>query len=227
MKIALLAAMDKEVALLKNIIADGMEMEIDGVKALRGRIGVHDVLLAKCGIGKVNAALNTYKVIRAFKPDLVINSGVAGGEGGLRIGELLVAGEVAYHDVWCGPGTDPGAADGYNAILIPSQKVLQIAKENLDSQTTSFGLIATGDCFISKAEEISRIKAIFPHAEAVDMESAAIGQTCISEGVEFAIIRVVSDTPGEGENVAQYKNFWSEAPAKTFAAVRQILSRLD
>lgn len=226
MKIALLAAMDKEVALLKNIIEDIKKREIEGIRVMEGKIGEHEVLLAKCGIGKVNAALNTYKIIKTFKPELVINSGVAGGAGGLKIGELLVAGEVAYHDVWCGPGTTPGAADGFDAILLPSEKVLDIAKERLDGEGVSFGMIATGDCFISKAEEIKRIKEIFPQAVAVDMESAAIGQTCVCEGVEFAIIRVVSDTPGEGENVAQYKNFWSEAPAKTFTAVHQILSFL-
>lgn len=226
MKIALLAAMDKELALLGNIIDDRKPIEIDGVKGMCGHIGHHEVILAKCGIGKVNAALNTYKVIRAFNPQLVINSGVAGGAGGLKIGDLLVAGEVAYHDVWCGPGTDTGAADGFSAILCPSRRVLEIARRELNPCSTSFGLIATGDSFISKAEEIRVIKEKFPQAVAVDMESAAIGQTCISEGVEFSIIRVVSDTPGEGENISQYKNFWSDAPSKTFSAINSILSSL-
>ena len=226
MKIALLAAMDKEVALLKNIIEDKEEVTLLGLNVLVGRIDEHEVVLAKCGIGKVNAALNTYKIIRAFKPDLVLNSGVAGGAGGLHIGDLLVAGEVAYHDVWCGPGTERGAADGFNVILTPSSRVLEIAREEMNPDTTSFGLIATGDIFISTADEINRIKEIFPQAVAVDMESAAIAQTCESEGVEFAVIRVVSDTPGEGENISQYKNFWSEAPSKTFSAVTTIITRL-
>lgn len=226
MKIALLAAMDKEMALLKNEIENIKEVEWDGVKAYEGNIGAHEIVLAKCRIGKVNAALNTYKIIRAFSPELVINSGVAGGAGGLKIGNILVAGGVAYHDVWCGPGTQPGAADGFNVIFTPSRRVLEIARNEMDPSNTSFGLIATGDIFISKAEEIKKIHEIFPQAVAVDMESAAIAQTCASEGIEFAIIRVVSDTPGEGENVSQYKNFWTEAPAKTFSALRTILNEL-
>ena len=226
MKIAILAAMDKEMALLKGLLHDAKSVKADDVECLAGRIGEHEVVLAKCGIGKVNAALNTYKIIRAFGPQLVINSGVAGGAGPLGIGGLLVAGEVAYHDVWCGPGTEPGAADGYPRLLTPSAAVLQTAKRVLEGENVSYGLIATGDTFISHAEEISRIHEIYPDAVAVDRESAAIAQTCKGEGVEFAIIRVVSDTPGQGENIDQYKNFWSDAPLATFKAVSAILQDL-
>ena len=100
MKIAILAAMDKEMALLEHIIEDPRPAEAEGVKSVIGRIGEHEVLLARCGIGKVNAALNTYRVIRTFAPELVINSGVAGGAGGVEIGTLLVAGK--WHITMCG-----------------------------------------------------------------------------------------------------------------------------
>lgn len=226
MKIAILAAMDKEMALLEKLIENPRAVEAEGVKCLEGRIGPHEVVLARCGIGKVNAALGTLRVIRAHSPQLVINSGVAGGAGGLGIGRLLVAGRVAYHDVWCGPGTEPGAADGFDLFLHPSERVLQTAREHLTDANPDFGLIATGDSFISRREEIERIHSIFPDAVAVDMESAAIAQTCVAEGVEFAIIRVVSDTPGEGENISQYKDFWSKAPETTFHALTTILNHL-
>lgn len=225
MKIALLAAMDKEMALLKNIIENPREVTIDGTACITGTIASHDVLLAKCGIGKVNAAINTYKIIRAFSPELVINSGVAGGAG-LKIGSLLIADAVAYHDVWCGPGTEWGTADGFGRFLLPSPLILNAARADIKDPQPCFGLIATGDTFISKAEEIERIHRIFPQAVAVDMESAAIAQTCVSLGVGFGIIRVVSDTPGEGENIEQYKDFWSTAPQKTFKAIEKIIKNI-
>lgn len=226
MKIAILAAMDKELSLLLNLVADAEETHIDSITCFKGHIHQHEVLLSKCGIGKVNAALNTYKVIRAFEPELVINSGVAGGAGGLKIGTLLVADAVAYHDVWCGPGTEYGQADGYDRFFLPSEKVIKIAAEYVKDPAPAFGLIATGDTFISKAEEVSKIRTIFPNAVAVDMESAAIAHVCTSEEVAFSILRIVSDTPGEGENVAQYKNFWSDAPQTTFNALSEILNHL-
>lgn len=225
MKIAILAAMDKEISLISSLIEGIKEYEIDGIPCHTGRINRHEVLLAKCGIGKVNAALNTLRIIRGFAPDLVINSGVAGGAGPLGIGSLLVAGEVGYHDVWCGPGTLPGAADGFPQVFLTDKEVSRIARETLGAGA-AYGLIATGDRFISKAEEIREILEVFPQAQAVDMESAAICHTCHSEGVRVGIVRVISDTPGEGENISQYKDFWSKAPETTFRALRSILEAL-
>lgn len=226
MKIVILAAMDKEVSLLKEIFEEIKECDFDGVVAYCGTIGKHDVVLAKCGIGKVNAALNSYKVIKAYKPQLVINSGVAGGAGGAKIGDLLVADNVAYYDVWCGPGTVWGAADGFNVKLQPCKKVLDIVRSIPEQNGIVYGLIATGDKFVSKAEEIRFVHSHFPDAVAVDMESAAIAQVCVSEGVDFNILRVVSDTPGEADNLSQYVNFWNDAPKATFACIKAILAEL-
>lgn len=230
MKIIILAAMDKELELLKNILSDMQEEKDSDLRVFKGKVHNHDVILSKCGIGKVNAALNTLKLIRRFNPDLVINSGVAGGAGGLKVGEILVAGEVAYHDVWCGPGTVAGAADGFDRIFLPWKRIIEISREYIGKDEpdsgVSYGLIATGDIFISRPEEIQKIRAIFPGVAAVDMESAAIAQTCAAEKVRFNIIRVVSDTPGEEENISQYQNFWNEAPEKTFHVLEKILNHL-
>lgn len=227
MKIAILAAMDKEMALLRNLIENPFEDKLESVQVVGGHIGGHEVVLAKCGIGKVNAALNAYRIIREYEPQLVINSGVAGGAGSLKIGELLVASEGAYHDVWCGPGTEVGAADGFPQRIKTSVAVCEIARRELGEEGVSYGLIATGDKFISTPGEVKQIREIFPDVEAVDMESTAILQICAAEGVECSILRVVSDTPGEGENISQYKNFWSEAPARTFHAIEVILNSIQ
>lgn len=227
MKIAVLSAMDKELELVLGLMENVVEVSADGISAFKGKIGAHDVIAAKCGIGKVNSALNAFRIIQREHPDLVINSGVAGGaDPSMRVGSLLVADGVAYHDVWCGPSTEEGAADGYPRIMIPSKTVLEAAHANLRGDNIRFGLICSGDRFISKAEEVAEIKRIFPDALACDMESASIAQTCMLCGVPFAIVRVVSDTPGEAENVSQYVNFWREAPERTFNALHTILSSL-
>ncbi|MDE6330461.1 MAG: 5'-methylthioadenosine/adenosylhomocysteine nucleosidase [Muribaculaceae bacterium] len=226
MKILIMAAMDKEMALLKDLLEEGHELTIDGYPVASGRISGHEVVVAKCGIGKVNAALNTYRLIRGFAPELVINSGVAGGTGRLGIGELLVATGAGCYDVWCGPGTERGEADGYPKVMAASERVVDIARSQLGDEGVGYGVIATGDVFVSSAEEVAMIRSVFPDALAVDMESAAIAQTCALTGVPYSILRVVSDTPGEGENVSQYVNFWTEAPAKTFNAVKRIIAAL-
>ena len=207
MKIAILAAMDKEMSLLLNVIENPRHCCSEGLEYYEGRIGDHEIVAAKCGIGKVNACLHTAKIIEAAHPELVINIGVAGGaSASMPIGRLLVATHAAYHDVWCGPGTEPGQADGFPRLMESDAALLSAARDVLADDCT-FGLICTGDVFV----------------KAVDMESAAIAQTCIDRRVKWAILRVVSDTPGEGENLSQYQNFWTDAPAATFEAVKRLL----
>ena len=59
------------------------------------------------------------------------------------------------------------------------------------------------------------------------MESASIAQVCFLTNTPFSIVRVVSDTPGEGENISQYKDFWKTAPEKTFETVKALINNLD
>lgn len=221
--------MDKELKLILKMMPDSEKVVIDNMNYYRGVINGHDIIAGKCGIGKVNSALNTYKLIEKVKPDLVINSGVAGGVyGSLGVGSVLIADKVAYHDVWCGPGTEYGAADGFPQYLLPSEKILNIGEKIFaDNDNVRLGLICSGDKFISKKEEVDIIHKDFPEAMAVDMESASIGQTCTAAGIPFAIVRVMSDTPGREENVSQYQNFWEIAPEKTFECVKEILSSLE
>ncbi len=228
MKILVLVAMDKELNLLLNVMPDCCKREEKNLTYYVGKIADKEIVAAKCGIGKVNSALNTLRLIQIVKPDLVINTGVAGGvDGDLKVGTILIADSVAYHDVWCGPGTEYGAADGYTSKFIPSEKVLSLAKKEFkDREDVKYGLICSGDKFIHQAEEVEEIKGKFNEAKAVDMESASIMHTSASEGVPSAIIRVMSDTPGKGDNVSQYENFWGKAPEKTFDCLVTLIKAL-
>lgn len=228
MKIAIVAAMDKELKLLKELMPEHTECCIEGECVYRGLICGHEVVLTKCGIGKVNSALRTYSIIQEFHPGLVINSGVAGGaDVHVPIGTVLVASGAGYHDVWCGPGTEPCEADGFPKIFRPYENGMKIVEElksiNPELQT---GIIATGDVFITTPEQISHIREAYPEAKACDMESASIAQTCAACKVPYMVVRVISDTPGSGNNFAQYTNFFSEAPEKTFRIIEEILARL-
>ena len=67
-RIAILVAMDKELGLLLNQMPDREEINIGENKYYAGRIGDKEVIAGKCGIGKVNSALNTYRLICDRKP---------------------------------------------------------------------------------------------------------------------------------------------------------------
>lgn len=220
--------MDKELNLLVEEMPQHKVIEKGNIRYLLGRIKDKEVAVAKCGIGKVNSALNTLRLIREVKPDIVINTGVAGGvDGELKIASVLIPDKIAYHDVWCGPGTEYGAADGYGQYLIPNKNLIDKARVLFkDNRDVKFGLICSGDKFIHLAEEVRAIKEKFPESKAVDMESASIAQACESEGVPFAVIRVMSDTPGAAENISQYNNFWGTAPKKTFGCLVELIEIL-
>ncbi len=87
-------------------------------------------------------------------------------------------------------------------------------------------MIASGDIFVSRSEDVARIKSLFPDALAVDMESAAIAHVCNMKNVPFFCMRVVSDTPGGEDNIAQYESFWDDAPRETFALLTEILENI-
>ncbi len=226
MKIGIIVAMGKELRLLLNLIENQKEVTENGYKIYSGNIGQHEVYAMQCGIGKVNAAIGTLSLIDLFSPELVINTGVAGGAD-LSVGQMdIVVGErIAYHDVWCGPGTEYGAASGFPLYFESDKEVLSVA--NSIQPDIINGLICSGDKFIASAEEINEIKSHFPDVMAVDMESATIAQVCYLKQTKVFIMRVISDTPGvEHDNSKQYENFWESAPEHTFEALAQILNKL-
>lgn len=227
MKIGIIVAMEKELQLLLPVIEDPRQIIDMDTSAYSGRIGNHDVIVMKSGIGKVNSALVTDALIREFSPELIVNTGVAGGaDKSMRVLDLFVADKVAYHDVWCGPGTLPGAAAGFDVFMKADERVVKAARSLTSSKKLKIGLICSGDRFISEETEVKAIKRIFSDCLAVDMESASIAQVCTLRSVPFAIIRAISDTPGQAENISQYENFWTDAPAETFDALISIIKTL-
>lgn len=221
MKIAIIAAMGKELDLLLPLIEGRSTVTINDTVFHTGHIAGRDVVAMQSGIGKVNAAVATLTLIDSFHPSLVINTGVAGGTGGARVLDVVIPDRIAYHDVWCGPGTVPGQAAG-----CPGRFPCPLSDDVRSRLDVKQGLLASGDIFVDSPDDLRRILALYPDAKAVDMESAAIAQTCWLKSVPFVCIRVVSDTPGDGGNAAAYESFWQAAPERTFAEVEKLLSIL-
>ena len=220
MKFAIIVAMGKEMDLLRQLLDDEKEQSFHHLHCYSGRVGVHEVLALQCGIGKVNAAIGAWSVIERFKPDAVINTGVAGGVG-TAVMDVVVGSRVAYHDVWCGPESQWGAVQGLPLYYEGDESLLALIQAGPKIKK---GLICSGDCFIDTPAQVESIKAHFPDVMAVDMESGAIAQVCRIAGVPFLSVRVISDSPGAvADNTAQYEDFWSEAPRHTFHIIRDLL----
>lgn len=101
----IIVAMTSELEMLMNEMTEVEETAEHGMKFYTGRIGGSTVTAMQCGIGKVNAAIGAQTLIDTFRPDAVINTGIAGGTGrGAGILDVVIADRVGYYDIWCGPG---------------------------------------------------------------------------------------------------------------------------
>ena len=225
MTIAILVAMGKELNLLLPLLDNTKSETIDGFTFHSGKIGNNDIVAMQCGIGKVNAAIGTLTLLNNFKPELVINTGVAGGASqDAHVMDVIVGSSIAYHDVWCGPGTIYGEASGYPLYFESDKRFSSLIPERADIKR---GLICSGDKFIASLEEVQTIQKAFPQVLAVDMESASIAQVCYLRKIPVLVMRVISDSPGASkDNTAQYNDFWQDAPAHTFNLVQELLKQI-
>ena len=231
MRIGVLTAMTSEYEQLASLLGSVNECEKDGFRYLVGTLGDNEIVLRQCGIGKVNAAIGTAELIRSFSPDAIVSTGVAGGiDGCLGVMDVVVSSSIVYHDVWCGMGCEYGQVQGMPTIFPSAEELWQkaVALNGSPSNNTRIhaGLICTGDQFITNRDELSKIKSNFPAGLAVDMESAAIAQTCHIYGVPFVSFRIISDTPGVDNHTQQYENFWGEMADRSFGVTRSFLSSL-
>ena len=194
-------------------------------EALR-RAGVTGVI--KSGIGKADAARAATEFILTEHPDCIINSGCAGGVGaGLNVFDIVIGGQTAYHDVWCGEGNLPGQVQGLPQRFDADPALLRAALSLQTSQPVRSGLICTGDQFLTDAEDDARVLEIYPDALACDMESAAIAQVCHHYGVPFLSFRMISDVHGSGQDAtALYKDFWAKVADDSFSFLKLLIDKL-
>ena len=218
MKIGIIVAMDKELRQLQSLFTDG------------------SVVVQKCGIGKVNAALGAQRMINEFHPDAIISSGCAGGNGDdVNVQDVVVSTQLAYHDVYCGTAVDGstqyGQVQGLPARFEADPYLLRKSDELKvkSGQTLAIhqGLIVTGDWFVDSREKMREIIGHFPEAKAVDMESCAIAQVCHIYKVPFISFRVISDVPLRDTNASQYHNFWETIADNSFQMTRTFVESLQ
>ena len=228
MKIGIIIAMDKEFRRISELL-DGLKTEEDGGRTfVTGSLGNNELVLHQCGIGKVNAAVGVSELIRRYNPDLVVSTGCAGGGcTDIEVMDVVVSTELAYHDVYCGEAigkTVYGQVQGMPARYKSPSDIVEIAKSV--SPRVHSGLIVTGDWFVDSREKMREIVGHFPEAAAVDMESAAIAQTCHIYGIPFISFRVISDIPLKDTNASQYHDFWNTVGETSFQTTKEFLLRI-
>ncbi len=224
MKIGVIVAMDKELVQLKSML-DNMTIErhhkLDFVK---GNIGNKDIILQKCGIGKVNSAIGAVEMINNYAPDLVVSTGVAGGaDVSMNVTDVVVGTEYCYHDAYCGKECVAGQIIGMPPMFSAPKHLIDVAQSVEAGTTIHSGLIVSGDWFVDSRDKMRSILKRFPKAVAVDMESCSIAQTCHIFGVPFISFRIISDIPLKDNDASQYFDFWATIAEDSFNVTKNFL----
>ena len=204
--IGIIGALDEEVALICEQIAECTTLSKARYEFHQGRLGKQPVTVVKCGVGKVNAAICTQILIDMFKCERIIFGGVAGGLlRGLAQGDVVVSSHVVQFDIdLTAFGRRRGELADIERLIPADPDMIQAATEAFDKVTESndapptmmVGTIVSGDSFISDPDTIKWLQREFG-AACTEMEGGSVGYTCTINEIPFVVMRVISDSAGE------------------------------
>lgn len=222
--------MEEEVHLLRASLDNVKTEEIANCEFTSGTYKGQEVVLLKSGIGKVNAAMSTTLLLQQFKPDVVINTGSAGGfDADLEVGAIVISDEVRHHDVDVTAfGYEMGQVPQLPAAFLSSADLMDhaiAAVEELGEHAYAVGLIATGDSFMDDAERVEKVRGHFPSMKAAEMEAAAVAQVCHQFDKPFVVIRALSDIAGKQSNIS-FEEFLPVAAKHSTQIVLNVVDRL-
>lgn len=198
--------MEEEVTGLKENMTVEKTVKRASMEFLQGTMAGKPVVVVRCGIGKVNAAICTQILADEFKVDAIVNTGIAGSlKNEINIGDIVLSTDALQHDV-------DATGFGYEYGVIPrmetsvfkaDEKLAALAKEccgRVNPDISMFtGRVVSGDQFISDKEKKEWITQHF-QGFCTEMEGAAIAQTAYLNGIPFLIVRAISD---KADNSAQ------------------------
>lgn len=227
--VGIIGAMSVEVEALKGAMTDKTSERISGIDFVSGVLCGKDVVVAQCGIGKVFAAMAAQTMILRFGVEMIINTGVGGTlTDKLGIADVAISTACVQHDMDTSAIGDPvGLISGINVIELPADRELGecVAKAASELGIKSlFGVIASGDQFVSSADKKRYITENFG-AIACEMEGAAIAHVCYVNGVRCVVIRAISDS-ADGSAHMDYGEFVKLAAANSAKILERCLYNL-
>ncbi len=226
--IGIIGAMEVEVDLLRSHLTNRETFERAGMTFDRGLMGEMPTVIARCGVGKVSAAMCVQAMVDLFAVTHVVNTGVAGSlDASINIGDLVVSVDAVHHDMdVTALGYEPGQVPGLEVRAFAADEGLRTAVAKAASVAAPEaavyeGRVASGDLFVAEPQVKEAIRATFG-ARCCEMEGAAIAQACWLNGVPFAIVRAISDK-ADGSDVMDYPTFEAQAAQRCAAIVERLL----
>lgn len=226
--IGIIGAMPEEIGNLLDAMHTSLAQQRGPFTLHIGRLEGKGVIVAQCGIGKVNAAALTQVLIHQGISQLIF-TGVAGGLArGLNVGDIVVSTDCVQHDL-------DVTALGYQAGEIPGedfswpadetlQRLALESARKLNDVSAVAGRVLSGDQFINSTQKQAFLRDSFAGACA-EMEGASVAQVCAKWQIPFVIIRSISDIADNDAKV-DFREFTPLAAARAGQVVRGILHAL-
>ncbi len=230
-KIGIIGAMELEVEQLKTQLSQASITRKAGMDFHEGILNGASVVIVRCGIGKVNAALCVQILADVFQVTHVINTGVAGSlNADLDIGDILISKDALYHDMdvtifGYKPGEVPQmgfrefSADEHLATL--AQETCKKVNPGIHARV---GRVVSGDQFISDKTVKERLISEF-HGDCAEMEGASIAHGAYLNQIPFVIIRAISDKADDSAEM-DYPTFEAQAAKHSAALVTEMVGKI-
>lgn len=229
--IGIIGAMEEEVDTLKESMQIDKITDLAGLKFYVGKLEERDVVVVKCGIGKVNAALCAQVLISEFKVNCIINTGVAGAiESSLDVQDMVISTDTMEHDFDTTAFGDPlGTIPRMDtSVFVADERLIAAAQKAGEEELSNIkilkGRIVSGDIFVSSKELKDKLESHFG-AYAAEMEGAAIGHVCHLNKTPYLVIRAMSDK-ADGSAHTNFAEFSLEAAKNSKKMMMHMLKHI-
>ena len=227
--IGIIGAMREEITPLLEFFKEYEEIKIGGNSFYKTTYKNHNIIIAYSKIGKIHAALTCSTIALYFNADSIIFTGVAGGlSSDLKVGDIVLASSLCQYDVDISAFGHPLGFIPESKIYIDTDKNLnEIAKKAALKQhiTLKYGIIASGDSFISNATKKQWIIEQFS-ACAVEMEGASIAVVSSLLDIPFCVIRAISDSADDNADIS-FDEFLLDSAKKSASFIISMLDEIQ
>ena len=230
-KIGIIGAMELEIETLKEKMNITKTVYKANMDFFEGTLNGTDIVLVKCGIGKVNAGICAQILAGDFNVTHIINTGVAGSlDARLDIGDIVVSTSATYHDM-------DVTVFGYKLGEVPQlgtpeffadENLAELAKTSCETVNPTIkvfkGRVVSGDQFICSQSAKDYIVENF-EALCTEMEGAAIAHGAFLNKIPFVVIRAISDKADDSAEM-DYPTFEKKAAEHSAKLVEHMVARI-
>ena len=198
-------ALDIEIEYLIAQLQHKEKKVIAGYEFYIGKINNLQTVISKTLIGTINSATATTIGIMLFKPDIVINQGIAGAhKEHIHSGDIIVGKNCCNINSYSMPAKNKG--EGSNCMEWElNKRAKEIKTANMDlanaiyeffklnhNKSVYLGTLGSGDVFNREIDRINWINNIFNNL-CEDMESIGIYSVCNNFNIPCIGVRIISN----------------------------------